>query len=181
MKKLILNFIVISLLTGCTADDPPLDRVSGTSQTLQSEIRTIDEAIKIASAASNNFFPNGVMQSRGGGRVVDPLAEVYRINNPASRSVNDEPLMYVVNYADNNGFAMIPSNRNAPDVVAVTESGHYNPEEKVEIGGYKDWLEQITNYLAGLESSEFYEASSPGVLQKVVTDTLFLRTIPFIS
>lgn len=157
-----------------------LGNESNGSQMPMSEIRTTSEAIEIASAVSNTFLPDGTEKSfsRGCGRAVDPGTEVYILHNPASRSTNaSDPLLYVVNYAENKGFAMIPANRNAPDFVAVTENGHYNPAEGVEIGGFNEWLKEMTEYLVKLESKEQPVASMPGVLRKVVTDTIFNRTV----
>ncbi len=174
--------ILVGLLAGCTAEEPVPENVSGASQMPLSEIRTVNEAIEIASTVSHTMLTDGNASGlgRGYGRVVDPATQVYTICNPASRSAEADPLMYVVNYAEDNGFAMVPANRNAPDVVAVTEKGHYNPSDGIEIGGFNEWLEEVTEYLVRLESEEKPVASIPaasGVLRKVVTDTIFNRKV----
>ncbi len=182
MKRLICQLILVGLLAGCTAEEPMPEYVSDASQMPLSEIRTVNEAIEIASTVSHTMLTDGNASGlgRGYGRVVDPATQVYTICNPASRSAEADPLMYVVNYAEDNGFAMVPANRNAPDVVAVTEKGHYNPSDGIEIGGFNEWLEEVTEYLVRLESKEKPVATipaAPGVLRKVVTDTIFNRKV----
>ena len=178
MKKFIYYSLFAVCLASCTADDPMQNETSGIPPISISETRTASEAIEIASAVSSTFLPDGnASLSRSGGRVVDPGRAVYTIHNPASRSGNTDPLLYIVNYAENKGFAIVPTNRNAPDVIAVTENGHYNPAEGVEIGGFNEWLEDITEYLVKLESEEQPVAYASGALRKVVTDTIFNRTV----
>ena len=106
MKKFIYYSLFAVCLASCTADDPMQDETSGIPPISISEIRTANEAIEIASAVSSTFLPDGnTSLSRSGGRVVDPGTEVYTIHNHASRSGNTDPLLYIVNYAENKGFA----------------------------------------------------------------------------
>lgn len=71
--------------------------------------------------------------------------------NPATRvGESDDTLYYVVNYADNAGFAIVSANEDAPDgarLIAVTESGNYTAGEKTDNEGFNMYMELVeTSY-----------------------------------
>lgn len=138
MKKIIpFIFILLVSLSGCMSDEPGLSKeeISGTAASLQSsKYRSIEDAIEIASNATSLLGEGTAVRSRGTGRVVDHLSEIGLIRNSAkSRNAEDDTLIYVVNYANNQGYAMIGASKKAPGLLAVTESGHYDVEEGTDI------------------------------------------------
>lgn len=70
--------------------------------------------------------------------------------NPATRAGEaDDTLYYVVNYADNAGFAIVSADDNASDgarLIAVTESGSYTAGEKTENEGFNMYVDMLSAY-----------------------------------
>ena len=155
MKKIIpFIFILLVSLSGCMSDEPGLSKeeISGTAASLQSsKYRSIEDAIEIASNATSLLGEGTAVRSRGTGRVVDHLSEIGLIRNSAkSRNAEDDTLIYVVNYANNQGYAMIGASKKAPGLLAVTESGHYDVEEGTDIPALEMWIDDIKESLSTL-------------------------------
>ncbi len=182
MKKILYIFATGIALTACTADEP-LQEISSPSTTSQtsSDLRTTAEILEIASNASELITPNGQEKglSKGFGRVIDYSTPIMPIGRNGSRAADNEALMYVVNYADDNGFSMISAHRNAPELLAVTQKGHYDPSKKTDIYGFNLWMEETLQMLecSELEHQKLLETYA-GKTIKTVTDTLEYRFVP---
>lgn len=156
MRHLFKLFLLLLVISACSDEtlfrEPSEEPGNGKQQLNNLQMRTMDEVLEIAANASSMVAPDGAENglSRGLGRVVDPSCEVVPIGKAKSRSAGDDALMYVVNYADNNGFAVVSANKNAPEVLAVTEKGHFSSEENIEIEGFQIWLDETVGYLDAL-------------------------------
>ena len=184
LKKLIYGILSAMLFTGCTSDEPVLPSTQKTQAIADTSgnLRSIEEVLEISANASNMITPTGDERglSRGYGRVIDCQTPVYHIGIKASRSGGEDTLMYVVNYADNNGFALVSAPRNAPELLAVTEKGHYNPSEPVEIEGFNLWMDEtleILKVLTDLPGKNTAKAIY-GDQTKIVRDTVWQKNIP---
>ena len=70
-----------------------------------------------------------------------------------SRAVEaNDTLMYVVNYADDMGFALVSASRNAPALMAVTVAGQFDPDVPSENPGFNMYMDEITEYLIDCQS-----------------------------
>lgn len=161
---------VLSLLTACTSDEPMSDKI-GESQTKPQVVgsptkRSVDEAIAIANGAISLLGNTNetVVESRGIGRVVDYKVPVYAVSNPRSRVCNGDTLLYVVNFADNNGFAVIPAMRGAPELLAVTECGHFNPTDSTDVPAFNYWYRNVVSILA---AGDMFEVDTTGMYTKI--------------
>lgn len=182
MKKLIPISVIGLALTACTADEPFHDvQSSCIAGQSSSNLRTTAEILEIASNASELITPTGQEQglSKGFGRVIDYSSPIMSIGRNGSRAVDNDALMYVVNYADNNGFSMISAHRNAPEILAVTQKGHYDPSKEIDIYGFNLWMEETLQMLecSELEHQKLLETYA-GSMIKTVTDTLEYRFVP---
>ena len=62
--------------------------------------------------------------------------------------VVDDTLMYVFNYENNQGYALVSTNLATEPLIAVTEQGHYDPMQETDNPGLKLYLEMAKQYVA---------------------------------
>ena len=82
------------------------------------------------------------------GRRIDRSRISCKINPATRAGESDDTLYYVVNYADNAGFAIVSANEEAPDgarLIAVTESGSYTAGEQTENEGFNMYMDMVAN------------------------------------
>ncbi len=179
MKKIFYSVLSALLLISCTtSDEPEVKTISEVQHNLHTgKLRTIEEVLDIAANASNMIAPTGNENglSRGVGRVIDCQTPIYKIGSKESRSCGEDTLIYVVNYTDNNGFALVSAPRNAPELLAVTEKGHYNPSEPVELEGFYLWMDETIEMLETITAD--YENTNISATQKIVRDTIWYREV----
>lgn len=127
MKKLLIFVGLLSLLSFMSCDNEPVAAKNETSRNsgANEKLRSIEEAIDIANTSASLFF--GSETSRG----YSPrkAGEVKVIRGKWSRSTDSDTLLYIVNYEDSAGFAVIAANRSIEPLFAVTESGFYDGTE----------------------------------------------------
>lgn len=149
MKK---NFYFLSvvafLLSACSADSDLLDFSDEfkSDSTAMSTTITFDEAVSIAKDALS-LLDDRPSSRANSVREVD-LDRVNYVIGSRSRSSADT-LLYVINYKDDAGFAVIAANRNVKTpVLAVTESGSFTTIEECKNPGLALFMEMATDYAA---------------------------------
>jgi hypothetical protein len=131
LKRLIylaLPLIVVSCQDSANSD---LQTSNEKLYAQSDSIRTIDEAIDIANTAAIEFFGEN---SRSEPRIATQSSNVTPIYAQLSRSDEESPVLYVVNYDNNEGFAVITANSSLVPVLAVTEEGSYTVGEVTNTG-----------------------------------------------
>lgn len=129
------------------------------------------DASKLAKQFSINEY-------EGGSRATAEVA-IKDIQTVASES--GEPLLYVVNYADNKGFTVISATKNYAPVLAYSEEGYLNVNDEsftnnIFMDEYKTYIESVVN----VESDSlrqryaidwsFYEKKPEAVNSRAYTD-----------
>lgn len=143
MKKIIYLFAFAALFVACEKEEmstPPLS----VEDPLAEVIRIAQEGAAMLDDAQTRSVV---------ARRIDRSSISCKIN-PATRAGEaDDTLYYVVNYADNAGFAIVSANENASDgarLIAVTESGSYTAGEKTENEGFNMYVNAMEAYYAAL-------------------------------
>ncbi len=126
MKNLLSAILTCFILFACSELSPDL-YLDSTIQENSSSIISEEEAIRIAS----NFSINS-SKSRSETEISDVFVITNDINTRSRaedlRNKLNDTLLYVVNYAKNNGFSIIIANRNEKSpVLAHSKHGYYNP------------------------------------------------------
>jgi len=139
--------IAVVLMTGCASD---MDNI-GDNSTNQSNnnLRSIEDAKELAINASSIFSTD----SRSYTRKVSTDSQVkigYSNNNR-----NSQPLYYVVNYDNGEGFAIIPSASNNDNVLAIVENGSYNPESDTINNGFALYMDAVEEYLETVNNDSY--------------------------
>lgn len=116
-----------ALLASCSSDEP-IAVVNQSNKIATNPYRvSLDEALSEA----NDFFAKiEPVKTRKGTRTV---GDVKIITSPKTRSGSTDTLLYVVNYDDNNGFAILGADKRALPVYAISETGHFEVTENSNI------------------------------------------------
>ena len=98
---------------------------------------SIEEAISKA----DDFFSMLENETRTSGktRIVDNI-EIYTHGNPLTRATNSTPDFYVLNYADNNGFALMSTDSRKTAVYAFSTEGHMSLADTIYNEGLRNYL-----------------------------------------
>lgn len=108
--------------------------------------RTLDEAISIANEAKGML--NNSKSSRARiNREIDLTDGIKYVVSNVSRS-NPDTLLYILNYKDNAGFAVISTRRSTEALLAVTESGTYTSPDDCDNPGFNMFMDMATAYVA---------------------------------
>lgn len=108
--------------------------------------RTLDEAISIANEAKGML--NNSKSSRAGiNREIDLTDGIKYVVSNVSRS-NPDTLLYILNYKDNAGFAVISTRRSTEALLAVTESGTYTSPDDCDNPGFNMFMDMAIAYVA---------------------------------
>ena len=159
MKKLL--YIVaglVSLMVSCQSDglyDHSEFRNSEAIDVEDVESRTI-------SAKALDFVSDLRKETRSGTEGLS-VSSVYAWRAcdifPQTRFEEGEPssdtLLYIVNFDNNNGYALVSANDNF-DVVAYIESGNLKPTDEIDNPGFQLFLEGVTMYFASQLSDPPY-------------------------
>lgn len=182
LKKVFIALACIATLSSCNNEDAPVMPNNGTpeQQATHSLLRSPEEAVDIALDALSIL--GNQSKSRGEVRNIDFSSPVKIIRSTAtsSRSHMNDTLMYVVNYANEQGFAVISANKALQPLIAVTEQGYYDPEEGTEVEPFEWYMNQVTTTLASIEipdslkiPSNPLEPQRPGLwYTRTVEDTI---------
>lgn len=123
MRKLTGVFILNFVLFSCTTEYEFVNQETSTAIPKLAK-RSLTEALEIAQDATSLFGAESRSEEL---RRIDMDNIQYVCSVGKSRSQVDDTLLYVVNYADNSGFAVVSANPGTAGLLAVTEAGNYNP------------------------------------------------------
>lgn len=117
---------------------------------------------------------NGLVQTKSGKpRKYDTISTYYSkgiVSKSATNVVASElPTAYVVNFEDNEGFAVLGANEAIPDIIAVTEAGQIDPVS-LNVINNSDFIESEPMLFEDMDESEI-EYFNDNVT--ITADTLF--------
>jgi hypothetical protein len=88
-------------------------------------------------------------------RQIDENEIKFIVADNATRSdAEPDTLMYVFNYVDDAGFAVVSAVGESGEMLAVTEQGHFNSMEEIENEGFRIFMEAATVYTDSLRWAE---------------------------
>ncbi len=134
MKKSVYFLLPTLFAVSCSQNDPLLDEqdfINPDISSLDSQFRTEDEVIFLA----QSLVSNGSNLSRSETKQVDK-SKIICISSHNSRAT-DEPLMYAVNFTDEQGYALISANRDVTPVLGIVDSGSFNEEDLDDCEAYQ--------------------------------------------
>ncbi len=131
MRKLTLIItLMLVMAASCSTDEPILQQE--TEDNLQKNAKTAvskNDAVKIA-----NFFLDQISQSptRANGRKVSKIDAV--LNDTPTRSDEPDTLLYVINFDDDQGYAIVSADTRACPVFAMSDNGFFEINDATSEG-----------------------------------------------
>lgn len=158
MKKLFfLMLTCVILLTACSQE--PIESVqSASNQDFRTTegTRSLSDALQIA----NDFFSQTESSTRSTRRVVE---SVEGISTSLTRSGDDMPALYLINYADDQGYALIGANEQAYGIYAISDKGHFAMTDTIGNEALSDFV-----------SKAIYHAEAMSYAPTVQNDSLVI-------
>lgn len=132
--KLLIPVMCFALLSGCTDFDQDNSFVE--KETCTNTNSAITRILDFANMEAEHFFPSA---SRSDMRVANP-SDLKFITSNLSRSEEQDTLIYVVNFADNRGFALISAKDRQNPLLAIVPEGSYDPEIGTDNPGFNMFI-----------------------------------------
>lgn len=139
MKKLLFLICIASLIS-CESD---IILPETYTTPMSSNKRSLGEAIDIATRSLSLIEGQG---SRSGGRTID-MDNIAYVCDRSTRAADNDTLMYIVNFDDNEGYAIVSANRNTEGLIAITEKGHLSSDCRTVNPGLDIYLDNIKNQI----------------------------------
>lgn len=155
MKRLLLSLaVVVVAATSCQKDFVYNDNVKEKESVELTATRSYDEALKIAEDALSLI--DGV-ETRSGKKRVIKRAEGQTVLRPVTRGseTTEEPIMYVFNNENDEGFTVVAANRSQQPLIAVTEQGNYTYGEPTGVEPFDLLMEDVATTLSILPEEPF--------------------------
>lgn len=187
MEKYLSVIFTSLILVSCVNNDWEVANENLVSQAQANpNCRSYSEVLKIAEN-SISLLTNNRMISRCSveKRTINLETGVRTyIQHPTRASMNsslsNDTLLYVFNFNDDKGFVVVSVNRQAEKLIAVTDSGYYDPNVRTGNPGFDTYMDMAKGYLKSLnnnlvESNTINSRSSDNQwrMYKEVYDTVF--------
>ena len=148
MKKIILSLAVVAVAAmSCQKDFVYNDNVKEKESVELTATRSYDEALKIAESALSLLEGE---DTRSGKKRVIKRAEGQTVLRPVTRGseTTEEPIMYVFNNENDEGFTVVAANRSQQPLIAVTEQGNYTYGEPTGVEPFDLLMEDVATTLS---------------------------------
>ena len=178
-NKLILVLSLSGVISGCTIEtDANLPNlVSDKIQESESSMRSYSDALEIAKYSISMFADeNAITRGEGPRREIDFKEGAIVICTDKGMHTRfgesgTDTLMYIFNFADDKGFAVVSADNRTDGLIAVTESGHYVPSDD-SVSGFSDYMEAAKKYVLASRNSVSSGPRRAHVGQIERTDTI---------
>jgi len=156
MRKIILClFVAVFMMTACSNQETTESaQLIPTGVNTQSNTRSYEEALKIAENAIDMLESSkSSTRSEAKSRKIDFTQNKVIMHDTKTRgdSIISDSLIYVFNFENNEGFALVSASVNADPLLAVTEKGFFDPEVPSNIDGLNLFVEQAKEYVLSEE------------------------------
>lgn len=157
MRNFKLLLVILVALYSCTDTETSMieNAVSDSNSKELSMKRSCKEALEIAQN-SLSLLDNGNTRSERFTRTIDTISGVKYITNVKNSGINSEidTLMYVFNYANSKGFAIVSASKKTDGLIAITEKGYYDPDSVLQIPGFNIYINLAKKYIIEAQSKE---------------------------
>lgn len=151
-------FAAILLITACSNHEK-IDSTPTKTNMFVSGIRSYAEALKIAQDAIPMLNGGATTRREFNDRKID-LSKKEVIKLDAKTRVNNninDTLIYVFNFENNEGFALVSASKNTEGLLAITEKGHCDPSTRSNVCGFEIILDLVKDYVANSKSRDLID------------------------
>lgn len=126
MKHLKLLFLILAILSSCspTTNDNELERNDNTNNI--SHLIGIDRLSESLTPNDAKTVATIFAEKKGVTRSSNSISDVMELKD----SLTQKPLVYIVNWGQNNGFAIISANKKTAPIFAFSDTGFFDLSEK---------------------------------------------------
>ncbi len=169
MKQSLIISILAVMVAACSSEEPmPVTDNS----TQQGSIKvTVEEAIKIANQAAEAF---DAKSARGVSRRASSAAMVDVLGAKNGRSGGIDTLLYMVNYDNKQGYAIVSASRACETLLGIVDEGEFNALEAAENPSYSYYLANAQNYVASTLGATFGGGKDP-ITPGFIEETRFVH------
>lgn len=148
MKIKLISIFALAIMMASCSNQELLDSDSLQSVSQQtSSIRSYEEALQIAQA-SIQMVDDQTQTRAASPRKISLSDSKVCLGGGITRSETDnDTLMYVFNFEDSQGFAIISANKNTEALIAITEKGHYDPTVRDPNDGFNLFMDLAKKYV----------------------------------
>ena len=171
MKHLYFHFLAFVLICSCNNE---LEQESIKAESNNSLTRSYEEALSIAESSIKMIDEDYVStRSNATNRQIDKSRSMV-ITNRQSRSLDNQndSLIYVFNFEDEMGFAVVSANKKTEGLIAVTESGDYE-KSLSENKAFASYMAEAIDYISGEEALASFDPFE-------TCDTLYTHRGPYL-
>lgn len=178
MKKyLTIQFLLVTLMLSCTNGDIlTADYHESVINSCTSYKRNYEDALAIAQDAMAIVDQTSNTRTVSGKREIDFSKGVIGIcsKENATRAEAQDTLLYVFNFANNEGFAVVSASKRTEGLIAVAEQGYYSDYVNSDSSniGFKQYMEAAKQYVANSMAVERVQTRAVSKYWKMVSDTL---------
>lgn len=151
MKKLLFFFVATAIVVACSEKEALNMEFPIPAKQQVNNIRSFEEALEVAQKSIELLNCGDSSTTRGTmTRMIDTdNSKIYRKKTTrSSSSFPNDTLMYIFNFNDNQGFAIVSASYSTEELIAVTEKGHFDPNISSEIEGFNLFMEMAEKYIA---------------------------------
>ena len=191
MRRVFIFLLVVAGLIACTNDSLQEGVVidnTPQAQQFDPNRRSFSEAVEIAQN-SIRMLEEDMVETRGVSlaRRLNLESGVKAFRQVSTRSdsptSDNDTLLYVFNFDDNQGFAVVSASRHTEGLIAVVEEGSYDPAVPTGNPGFDTYMNMTKAYVAYKDETEAENkpASTRGMssnpMYQHVYDTIYYQNI----
>ena len=160
MKKVYYFLFAAIGLASCSNEDvfeAPESVNNNAVEELNPNRRTYAEALEIAQKSITMLQDSAaITRGEAADRSLNLVNGVKAVCQPVTRAngTSNDTVLYVFNFNDDKGFALVSANRATTGLLAVIEKGSYDPNVEVSNPLVADFLQDMADYAANAESKE---------------------------
>lgn len=168
MKHFLFSCATLLMLMGCT------DYYVAEVQNAPVEAKVSDQQRSTECAVQYARAIRDILSCRGG-RSLEQL-HVMPLTNKSSRGESFDTLMYIVEYGEGSGFALISANPKTEPILGYIEDGSYTDMSTAQNPGFQFFMDNATSYVVNT-NAEIIEPSkisiTPGITPAFRDFTVF--------
>lgn len=184
MKKSSYILFAVLAFSSCSNDETLNEQVNVNNEktyTIDINKRSYNEIVEIAQN-SISILQDSTSITRGNNtaRTLNLKNGIKAICQPSTRANGgNDTLLYIVNFNDKKGFAVVSANRFTDGLIAVVESGEYDPNTPSGNPALDICMESAAKYVASVEGKPEVKtrASSYYYMYKPQYDTLYYNKV----
>lgn len=184
MKKFVFLIAAITMMS-CSQQEMKESVPSATADLkTKPSTRSYDDALRIAKDAIG-MLENSKSTTRSNNkcRKID-LSEskvIMRDSKTRGESGDSDSLIYVFNFENDEGFALVSASKNTEGLLAITELGHCDPTKPSGIKGFDMFVDMAKDYIAYSSKQNLRDPSDTLINMNVVDSLVHLTVGPHLS